>query len=344
MFAINIPEAITLIEDVAIKHNNPVCIAGKPGVGKSDMMRQIARKHGAVLVDIRLSQYDSVDLRGVPSVLNGGTTWNMPMTLPFKGNPNFDESGPLIVLFLDELGSAAPAVQAPAYQLTNDRCVGEHVLMDNVRIVAATNRDGDKGVHHRMATPLANRFVWAELIEDVEASTLYAQEQGWPAVWAAFINFRKPLLSTFDEIMQKAPTTKAFATPRSWEKAMRYYADNAMALRTKQIAMAGAVGEGPASEFWGFVDVWQQVASYMPKIKREPKTVDLPTDMGMTYAIAVSVSGNMDKTTVTDYHAFLVRLDPEYVILAWQLAMNRDKSLQATPEFLDFAKRYKVIF
>ena len=369
MFAVNFNEAVQLLEDVAIRNRMAVCIAGQPGIGKSDMARLLAKRHSARLVDIRLSQYDSVDLRGIPSIRNvvippqvlpgehlsaqdiaalsthtTTTAWNLPATLPFKGNPNFNENDELIILFLDELGSAQPAVQAPAYQLTLDRSVGEHVLMDNVVIIAATNRDGDKGVHHRMATPLANRFVWAELVPDVEASTLYAQEQGWPAVWSAFINFRKPLLSTFDDVMQKAPTTKAFATPRSWAKAMMFYADQQMSLRTKQIAIAGSVGEGPAADFWSFVDIWQSVATYMPRILKEPTTVDLPTEMGLTYAIAVSVSGNMDTKNVATYHSYLVRLDPEYVILAWQLGINRDKALMGTPEFLDFAKRYKAIF
>lgn len=341
MFAINIPEAKQLIIDVAYKHRNPVCIWGKPGVGKSDMCRQVAEDIGAHLVDIRLSQYDSVDLRGVPTVDGRTTVWNMPETLPFKGNPKFEQYEDMpIFLFLDEIGSAAPAVQAPAYQLTLDRCVGEHELMDNVFIVAASNRESDRGVSHRMATPLANRFVHGELIECVETSTIYAQTQGWPAVWAAFINFRKPLLSTFDP----SKPDKAFATPRSWAKAMAYYCDANMSLRTKQIAMAGAVGEGPASEFWGFVDVWQEVKSYMPSILKDPKGCELPPKGSMEYAVCVSVSGSMNLKTTAAYHSFLVRLDPEYVILAWQLAINRDKALITTPEFIDFSKRYKAVF
>lgn len=343
MFAISITEARQLIIDVAYNNRSPLLLWGKPGVGKSSLVWQVAKELDASVCDIRLSQYDSVDLRGIPSVDDDDktTVWNVPSTLPFKGNAKFAHlTDRPIFLFLDEIGSAAPAVQAPAYQLTLDRRIGEHELMDNVFIVAASNREGDKGVSHRMATPLANRFTHAELVEDVEASTLYAQAQGWPAVWSAFINFRKPLLSTFDP----AKPDKAFATPRTWEKAMLYWADARMGLRSKQIAIAGTVGEGAAAEFFGFVEVWQQVAGYMPKILKNPTSVELPDQPGMTYAVVVSVSGAMSKATVADYHAFLCRLDPEYVILAWQLAMNRDKALQATPQFLDFAKRYKVIF
>lgn len=344
MFTTNIIEAKQLIKDVAIGHRHSLIFAGGFGIGKSEMVNQVASEVDAVLCDIRLSQYDSVDLRGIPSAEDGVTVWNVPGTLPFKTNPKYNGISKLIILFLDEMGSAQPAVQAPAYQLTNDRCVGEHELMDNVVIVAATNRDSDKGVHHRMAMPLANRFTWAELVPDVEVSTLYAQEQGWPPVWAAFINFRKSMLHNYEEVAKSDPTMKTIATPRSWSKAMAYYADPNMSLRNKQIAMAGAVGSGPAADFWSFVEVWQQVATYMPRILKEPKTVDLPTEMGMTYAISVAVSGNMTTKNVSDYHAYLVRLDPEYVILAWQLAINRDTALMTTPEFIDFSKRYKAIF
>ena len=66
---------------------------------------------------------------------------------------------PIVILFLDELTSAAPAVQAATYQLILNRRIGKYVLPDNVVLVAAGNRESDKGVSYRMPTPLANRFI-----------------------------------------------------------------------------------------------------------------------------------------------------------------------------------------
>ena len=84
--------------------------------GKSQVVKQVADKLGIEMIDLRLSQLDPVDLRGVPAVDKekvgkkevGKTNWNVPSFLPTEG------SG---ILFLDEINSAAQATQAAAYQL-----------------------------------------------------------------------------------------------------------------------------------------------------------------------------------------------------------------------------------
>jgi hypothetical protein len=327
------------INHVAVRMREPLMIWGPPGCAKSECVKQVCASHNGVLVDVRLSQYDSVDLRGIPNIDNNLTVWNMPATLPFKGNPLFANVAGWIFLFLDELTSATPAVAAVSYQLVNDRGIGEHKLMDNVIVIAAGNRDGDRGVTNRMPTPLANRFTHCEVMPDVNASTAYAAQQGWPQEWIAFINFRKPLLSTFDP----AKPDKAFATPRTWEKAVKYFADPQMPANIKQAAMAGAVGDGPAGEFWGFVDVWHKMIP-ISQILANPTTCALPDEGSMGYAVAVNISGTMDTKNVKPLHAYLSRMEPECIILAWQLATKRDEALFGTPEYLDFAKKYRAVF
>jgi MoxR-like ATPase len=66
MQVISIPDFKDVITHVGVRHHEPVMAWGKPGVGKSAAVRQAATDHDAALVDIRLSQYDSVDLRGIP--------------------------------------------------------------------------------------------------------------------------------------------------------------------------------------------------------------------------------------------------------------------------------------
>lgn len=341
MHSISVPAAMELVVGVGIDMNEPLMFWGQPGVGKSAMMHQLAAMRRAPLVDIRLSQYDSVDLRGIPVPSDDThlTSWCPPETLPFKGNPNFDEEAELILLFLDEINSAAPAVAAVAYQLVNERRVGEHVLMDNVRIVAAGNREGDRGVTNRMPLPLANRFTHAEIVVDTEAATHHFQDIRMPAVGIAFLNFRKPLLSTFDP----SKPEKAFATPRTWEKALRYFANDKLPAHVKQAAMAGAIGDGPAAEFWGFVDIWHKIIP-LKEILADPVKCRLPEEPAMNYAVAVNISGSMDEKNASKLHTYLCRLDPEFVVMAWQLAVRRDDALFSTKEFLDFSKKYKAVF
>lgn len=340
MHTISIPELMLFVDNVAVKLREPVMIWGQPGVGKSEAIHQLAQKHDALMCDVRLSQYDSVDLRGIPDVDKAThlTVWNAPSTLPFKGNPRFDDKVALIFLFLDEINSAQPSVAAVAYQLINDRRVGEHELMDNVVVIAAGNRDGDRGVTNRMPTPLANRFTHVEVGVSVDAWCEWATAKGLPAIGVAFLQFRKPLLSTFDP----AKADKAFATPRTWYKALKYYS-TAMPEQTRQAAMAGAVGDGPAAEFWGFVDVWQKMIP-MSELIKNPLKVAIPEEAAMLYAVTVAVSGSMSMATIAPLHQFLLRLAPEFCVLAWQLALKRDTSLETSREFLDFAKKYKAVF
>ena len=125
---------------------------------------------------------------------------------------------------------------------------------------------------------------------------------------------------------------------------MKYYADDTMSHRTKQIAMAGAVGDGPSAEFWGFIDVWAKVKDYMPRILKDPQGVELPDETSLVYAVSIAASGTMDTKNVGILHQFLCRLDPEFTVMAWQLAVKRDDKLFATKEFIEFSKRFKVIF
>lgn len=339
MRIININEAKDMIKYVAVELGEPLMFWGQPGVGKSEAVAQVARDDdNATLVDIRLSQYDSVDLRGIPVPHdNGLTVWHAPSTLPFTGNDAFPDDG-RVYLFLDEINSAAQSVAAVAYQLINDRSVGEHRLKPNVVVIAAGNRESDRGVTNRMPTPLANRFTHAEIGVDVDTWCEYAQRAGLPPVGIAFMQFRKPLLSTFDP----SKPDKAFATPRTWVKALRYY-ESDMPQTTKHAAMAGAVGEGPASEFLGFVNVWESIIP-IEQIITDPEGVALPDELSARYATAVSVSGSLTVETAKPLHCFLKRLDPEYVVLAWQLAIKRDEALFATDAFMDFSTVYHAVF
>ena len=131
MHIVSIPAAMKVVEVVALRFKRAVMIWSSPGLGKSEGVADLAAKHGATIenskfIDIRLSQYDSVDLRGIPSVTDGLTTWNVPSTLPFKTNPKFNKMVGYMFLFLDELNSATPSTLAVCYQLINDRSVGEH--------------------------------------------------------------------------------------------------------------------------------------------------------------------------------------------------------------------------
>jgi MoxR-like ATPase len=125
-----------------------------PGVGKSQMVAQIGRRHQAPVIDIRLSQMEPSDLRGIPFRVGDVVQWAVPAMLPDLHSVTV----PRGVLFLDEITSAPPAVSAAAYQLILDRRLGDYQIPGGWAIFAAGNRQGDRGVTYAMPAPLANRF------------------------------------------------------------------------------------------------------------------------------------------------------------------------------------------
>jgi len=122
-------------------HHTPVMLWGPPGVGKSQMVAQAGARHGAPVIDIRLSQMEPSDLRGIPFRSGGHVEWAVPAMLP-----DADRHAPEGILFLDEINAAPPSVSAAAYQLILDRRLGEYRVPEGWAIVAAGNRQGDRGV------------------------------------------------------------------------------------------------------------------------------------------------------------------------------------------------------
>ena len=129
----------------AFKVKRPLFLWGPPGIGKSELVEGIARDLGGLMIDLRLGQMEPTDIRGIPFYNKdiGKMDWAPPVELP---DEEMSKDYPIVILFLDELNSAAPSVQSAAYQLILNRRIGKYRLPDNVVMVAAGNRESDKGV------------------------------------------------------------------------------------------------------------------------------------------------------------------------------------------------------
>ena len=221
----------------------PVFLWGPPGIGKSDLIEEIAADMNALVIDLRLGQMEPTDLRGIPfyNKDTGTMDWAPPVDLP---NTELAEKYDNIVLFLDELTSGAPSVQAAAYQLVLNRKIGNYNLPDNVVIVAAGNRESDKGVTYRMPTPLANRFVHLELKVDFDSWVDWAVVNKIHRDVVGYLTFAKGDLYDFDS----KSSSRAFATPRSWTFVSELI-DDRMNANTMTNLIAGTVGEGLAIKF-----------------------------------------------------------------------------------------------
>jgi len=240
---------ITKVIDKLIDRQLPVFVWGAPGIGKSSIVKQIAEQKEMAFLDLRLSLLDPTDLKGIP-FFNAKTkegVWAKPSFLP--SDP--DSKG---ILFLDEINTAPPAVQASAYQLILDRKVGEYELPKGWSIVAAGNRENDRGVVYKMPPPLANRFVHFEMEVDFDNWKAWAYGAGIESAIISYLAYDKSMLFTFDPTSNE----KAFATPRSWE-----YVDSIVksGIDTELIldSISGAVGREAAVGYSSFKKVMKQL-------------------------------------------------------------------------------------
>lgn len=330
-----------IIEHVVIGLNEPVMLHGEPGCGKTEGTEGACKALDVDLIDFRAGQFESVDFRGLPGIDRERrvTEWFMNGELPFVGNDKYEPDRKKLV-FADEINNATLPVQGVLYQLFQERRIGPFELQPNTYLMAAGNRDTDRGATNRLATPLANRFIHVGVQPDAKAWSEWAAANGMPSELIAFLLFRNELISTFDP----SKAEKSFATPRSWAKVGRAW-KQPMSEDIKMVTIQGAVGEGPSVEFWGFVDVIKD----MPRIEdiaKDPMGTEVSERPEIRYAVAAGIAGSMNvaKKNVAPFDTYLRRLDPEFGIMAWQLALKRDRTLSTTREFIEYAKNYRQVF
>jgi hypothetical protein len=277
----------------AFRAKRPIFIWGPPGIGKSEMVEGIARELNGACVDVRLGQMEPTDIRGIP-FFNKDTNkmdWAPPIDLP---DESFASQYPIVILFLDELNSAPASVQAAAYQLVLNRRSGKYVLPDNVAIVAAGNRESDRGVTYRMPTPLANRFIHQELVVDFNTWQEWAVQNNIHKDVVGYLSFAKQDLYEFDA----KSASRAFPTPRSWSFVSDLL-NNDIDDETASNMISGTIGEGLAVKFMAH----RRVAGRMPNPLDilNGKVTDLDVkEVSAMYSLVISMCYELKNVIVNE--------------------------------------------
>lgn len=344
------------------KSRRPMMIWGAPGIGKSQIVNTVARELGMEVVDIRLSQTDPTDLRGIPIPVkdaNGVTAvyWAIPACFPTDPEAK-------VVIFFDELPNAPQACQSAAYQIVLDGKLGDYVLPVNTVVIAAGNRRSDKGGTHEMALPLQNRFCHVELEVDhgdwldyAVNTTLDPSVVGYLAAFPGDLHEYNP-----------ASASRGFATPRSWE-GLSDYLDQAPHMTDHELrAMAsGLISEGIAGKFMAYRKRTVDLPS--PKDVLEGRVTELKkeTDISLRYALvtslgytlrderdatqsAIAVGGNADVLNAAlnakvDYYLrfILDNFNPDLAIMACRMILTQYKirlDVSRLKNFKEFTKEY----
>lgn len=333
------PSQIASALSYLIDANQPVMLHGSPGVGKSDVVRQIAKQRGIELIDLRLSQLDPVDLRGVPSVDTKKhiTSWNTPSFLPTDGKG---------ILFLDEINSAAQATQAAAYQLVLDRKLGDYVMPPGWAIIAAGNRSTDRAIVNQMSTALKNRFTHLNYEVNNDDWCDWALRSNIAVEVLGFIRFRPMLLNEFEqrndskeerERVQRLKDAQAFATPRSWEFLSKVVQQKPSADIEYEL-YTGIVGEGAAAEFMGYLKYYRDLPN-LDALLMNPGAAKVPEEPATLYALATGLATKATQDNMERVVKYALRLPAEFQVLLMKDAIARDNDLTQTKSFNEWAIR-----
>ncbi len=316
-----------------IEQKVPLFLWGAPGIGKSSIVKQIAHAKAIGFIDLRLSLMDPTDLKGIPfyDKESHSALWAPPAFLPREGEG---------ILFLDELNSAPPSVQASAYQLILDRKVGEYELPAGWAIVAAGNREGDRGLTYRMPSPLANRFVHFEMQVDVNDWKFWAYQNGVDERIIAYITYKNEHLFTFDA----KSDAKSFATPRSWE-----YVDSILKSSLKEEllldCLGGAVGRDVCVGFLSFAKVMRK----LPDIQNilACGSGDYSEEVDVLYALSIGLVSALlrerSDERLDNLLRYTLELRSEFAVMIVQDLQRNGVRMEHSQVFKEWVKKFAYL-
>jgi dynein-related subfamily AAA family protein len=249
-----------------------VFLQGAPGIGKTAAVGQAARSADKKLVTFALPTCESVDLRGLPLVEEGATTWASPLPRDGQG-----------IILLDELSSAAPDVQVAAHHLVHAEPGSDMSLPVGWHLVLTGNRAVDKTLYRATSAPLRNRMTILNAECDVKQWADWAMDNNVSPTITAFARWRPELL-----MAKEIPGEGAFPSPRSWEAVSNILALQLNTNIEREMIM-GTIGEPTAVEFDSYLRTSRELP-VLESIIDSPMKSDLPKSPSLLYALATSLA------------------------------------------------------
>ncbi|WP_431933685.1 AAA family ATPase [Nonomuraea jabiensis] len=305
-------EALTL----AVAADLPVLLWGEPGIGKTAALQQLAEALDLPLTTVIASVHEPSDFSGLPVVGDDPAVQGVPMAPP-DWAVRLAHAGRGL-LFLDELSTAPPAVQAALLRLVLERRVGALRLPAGVRIVAAANPRSSAADGWELSPPLANRFVHLQWRHDHDVvvrglgGTWPRASLPWldPGRLSEAVTFARRavcgLLTARPDLVHRLPNNEAhrggpWPSPRSWEMALCLTAFATAAGASKDVLsmlVRGTVGDGPGLELLAAMD--RMDLPDPEALLADPETAELPQRGDLRQAVLDGVVAAVRKRPEKD--------------------------------------------
>lgn len=322
----------TLVKLIA--NGLPALIKGAPGVGKTDIITQVAAELKQELILSHPVVSDPTDYKGLPGIVDG-----MAEFLPYGDLRRLIEAKRPTIFFLDDLGQAPACVQAAAMQLILARRVNGHRVSNHITFVAATNRREDKAGVTGILEPVKSRFATIlELQPSVEDWVEWAINNDIPSVLIGWIYFQP------DMLMAHKPTADIVngPCPRTIANAGKLINIGLTDIET----LSGAIGEGAATQLVAFMKIHDQLPS-LSDIEKEPETTPIPTEPSARYAVVGALVSHCSPKNALPIMTYGSRLPEEFAVLLFKDICRKDKknivAICNNNVFKQFAMRHSDI-
>jgi len=302
-----------------------LCIEGAPGGGKTTIVHEAARELGVPCIELHLPTMLVEDFGILFPDKEGDTLhYKLPYWFPVKNKA--PDRG---ILLFDDRNQAGPELQKVLANICQARTLHGHSLPDGWMVVSTGNRQQDRAGANRVLSHLRNRETVLELETHLDDWTSWAVAHNVKPEVISFIRYRPTLLHDFD------PQRDANPTPRSWVEGV----GNLLGVIPQGAefeCFKGAVGEGAAAEFLGFLRVYRSLPD-IDDILKNPTTAPVPTDPATLYALSGALAHRATENNFSSVVEYTSRIPAEFSVLAVSQAVRRDPALTNNQAFTRWA-------
>lgn len=307
-----------------------VCIEGSPGGGKTTMVHEVGEELQVPVVERHMPTMLVEDFGIMFPHGEDGLMYRIPDWFPVKGKA--PERG---ILLFDDRNQANPDLQKVLANICQARTLHGVPMPDGWMVVSTGNRQSDRAGANRVLSHLRNRETVIELETHLDDWTTWAIDHGVRPEVVSFIRFRPNLLHDFDAQRDQN------ATPRSWVEGVSDVLGTVPA-EAEYECFKGAVGEGAAAEFVGFMRIYRKLPN-PDAILLNPKTADVPTDPATLYALSGALAERATENNFDRVCTYTERMPPEFSVLAVSYAARKNPDLSNTQAFTKWAMAHQDV-
>lgn len=314
----------TLESMIALRR--PVLIEGSPGLGKTAIPKQVAEKLGLAVYLFHAPTMQPEDV-AIPAA-NATKT-----ALEFLPNGRF----PLVgtehpergVIIIDELPQAEMSVQKSMAHFIQERDIHGHELKPGWTIIATGNRAADRAGANRILSHLRNRVTTIEFEPQLDDWCNWALDNEIRHEIIQFVRFKPGMLNDFD------PQRDLNPTPRAWAEGVSPIIDH-VPEHAEFECIKGAVGEGGAAEFVGFLKICRELPN-PDTILMTPDKAKVPTSPSVLYALCGALAHRASEDNFDAVMTFAKRMPPEFTVMTVLDSVRKTPAVQNTKAFSAWA-------